>query len=353
MIEVDHLHFQLNARGYICRREDLGAIVQVLRAKTGTIRGGFLVGPSGNGKTQLLRLLAEILNLTLIRKAMVPETTEEDLFFDVVPSQQAKSGVELVRNILPEIVAACRTSTEPVLAVLDNWDVTKANCDVLLLDFLQSGRLKDIDGDIQLTAEQRDRLFVFVVMNGKRHLSEFLLRRLPVISLPKLCAEVVQAALERCHPGHVLVPHLTRLYETAEDEAALSSGITLTEMNALIDAFNLLVEQGIEPQFEFLVGQFLIKEAVDCATFSAIPFDYASVQNEIRSLPGLSIEDGESKSCFPGGLADLLGFRREVHSFPVIPEDEQIYGVLKHSPFAYSLVARVAGVPGLRGRNDR
>jgi hypothetical protein len=348
MISAETLFAELNRRGYICERTLCDEILLSIESQPGKMHGAFVFAPPSCGKTRLLHTLAAVLEAQLLQKVMVAETAEDELFYEVMPAEDTVSGVRLVKNILPQIIEAVRGTDARVMAVLDGWDVTKSSCDALLLDFLQSGRMRGFDQELHLTAEEIDRLMIFITLGGRRDISEFLLRRLPVISMEQLAPAVVEKALQQNHANHFLIPHLSRLYRLSIEEPELDRPFSLTEMGALIDAFECVWAQRFEPKFETLVQQYLTKNPEKEKTLAQLGFKFDVVQAEIhaRMLTNLPQQtNGAQRWRERNKLAERLGFDFHTASSNVVPDDEQVFAVLKFSHEVYTLVAQLAGEP--------
>jgi hypothetical protein len=348
MINAETVFAELNRRGYICERTLCDELLLSIGSQPGKMHGAFICAPPSCGKTTLLKTLAVVLDARLLHKIMVADSVEDELFYEVMPAEDTVSGVRLVKNILPQIIEAVRGTRGRVMAVLDGWDVTKSSCDALLLDFLQSGRMRGFDQELHLSAEEIDRLTTFVVLSGRREISEFLLRRLPVISIEQLAPEVVEKALQHSHPDHFLIPHLSLLYKLSVEEPEVGRPFGLTELRALIDAFEFMAAQRFEPKLETLIQQYLTKDPEKKKTLAQLGFKFDAVQNEIhaRLLPDLLDQpNGAMTWRERNKLAERLGFNFQIASSNLAPDDEQVFAVLKFSNEVHTLVAQLAGEP--------
>jgi hypothetical protein len=73
--------------------------------------------------------------------------------------------------------------------ILDEWDKGDASLDAFLLDFLQSRRVRDMNGEMQHAPECH--VWVFLTSNEERPISDALRRRVRQWEIPRMSAETV------------------------------------------------------------------------------------------------------------------------------------------------------------------
>ena len=225
------------------------------------VKGAFLLGPPGAGKSYLPEALAPVLGAEIVFYQVFPGLREEDLLTKLVPDPLAPSGI---RSEEGPVTEATRISAEKaVVLVLDEWDKARPSADSFLLDWLQSGRVR-YNGQ-RIVANQVN-LYVFLTSNEERELSEPLLRRLPRIDIPVLPPAVVQLALNYSHPEH---PHLANaliLYQRTL-LAKMRKPATIQELRQFLDAITAL---GPEADWNALVFQMITKSMDDHAALKAV-----------------------------------------------------------------------------------
>jgi MoxR-like ATPase len=143
---VDCLHQALNDSGYICSHDFTSKVMTSIHTKP--IRGAFLYGMAGTGKSYLPMVLAKVLDRQLFVHQCTQGTREEDLLVKTMPSENTISGVKIGHGKLFQ--AAIESRKRPVMLMLDEWDKTRPSADGFFLDFLQYGRLSVPGGDAVL-----------------------------------------------------------------------------------------------------------------------------------------------------------------------------------------------------------
>ncbi len=231
-LTVDALHTALNDAGYICSRERARSVLAALM--TDPLGGFFAFGPPGTGKTWLLEVIGDILDMETFFKQVSPGSREEDLILDLLPDENAESGIKKQWGELPKAVRASHEGN--TLLILDEWDKTRPTADAFLLDFLQNGRVNY--GDIQVQANM-DNLYVCITLNDERDLSGPAHRRMPYLHFEPLHPSLVREALRRSHGGHPYLEAAVNLYVRCE-LSMMEKSCTIQELQQLLDAIEVL-----------------------------------------------------------------------------------------------------------------
>ncbi len=231
-LTVDALHTALNEAGYICSRSRARSVLAALM--TEPLGGFFAFGPPGTGKTWLLEVIGDILGMNTFFKQVSPGSREEDLILDLLPDEDATSGIKKQWGELPKAVQASHEGN--TLLILDEWDKTRPTADAFLLDFLQNGRVNY--GDIQVQANM-DNLYVCITLNDERDLSGPAHRRMPYLHFEPLHPSLVREALLRSHGEHPFLEAAVNLYVRCE-LSMMEKSCTIQELQQLLDAISVL-----------------------------------------------------------------------------------------------------------------
>jgi len=166
----------LVAPWYALRGRERIALAAMVQRYEG-IRVLIIEGPPGVGKTSLGHAFAEAQGAKVIYYLCHHWTTEEDLFLGIDvgrvaagishPSEAYRPGV-FMRAVL-------QSQEGPCVLILDEVDKAPERMEALLLEFLQTGRVYGLDGDV--FEANPSNLFVFITTNGLRPLMDATLRR--------------------------------------------------------------------------------------------------------------------------------------------------------------------------------
>lgn len=247
------------------------------------VKAIMLRGPPGTGKTLLTVLIAELLGAEYVFYQCTTGTTEDDLLFKFVPSEETKSGIKIIYGPLPE--ALIKSQKKPVVLCLDEFDKTRPSADAMLLDFLQNCRVSvRIENEKNITGN-KNNLIVFLTSNDEREFSEPLLRRVVSLKLSYLSPRDVYCILKNEFDEKITVL-LTQIYSDTI-LAGLRKPATVQELKQLGNAIKIL---GDNADFAMLLRSYIIKYDDDWETFlqyiqSREPYQFA---NELNNFDNTS-----------------------------------------------------------------
>ena len=149
-------------------------------------------GPAGTGKTSLAEKLAGDMGADVLLYQCNSWTTQEELV------QQVNIGAVAAKlpNVYLDgvVLKAVKNSlTKKTFLVIDELDKAKEMVDALFLDFLQNGRVMDIEGNVHYC--NPSNLVVFFTTNEVRELADPLLRRAAKYSIEYLPQDVEASLL--------------------------------------------------------------------------------------------------------------------------------------------------------------
>lgn len=250
-------------RGLYFDSSALRILSAVLNQRRG-VKAVLIRGPPGVGKTALTRALSDILNASYHFFQCTLGTSEDELLWRLVPSEETKSGIKLVHGPLP--IALLSSRKQKTILCLDEFDKTRPSADALLLDYLQNARvsLRD-DGRKELITGKSENLIVFLTSNDEREFSEPLLRRVIQLKLSYLQPELVKKILAENNVEENLQILLVQLYiDTIA--AGLRKPATIQELLQLAEAIKTLED---EADFTSLVRAFVIKDEDDWRVYTS------------------------------------------------------------------------------------
>ena len=253
MDELEKLEKFLEKSGFYLPSKTLSILYSAIHTAIHTL---LLRGPAGTGKTELSRLLAEYLDAEYVFYQCTIGTTEEDLVYKLLPSEDTKSGIKIVLGPLPE--ALMTSKKRKVVLVLDEFDKTRPTADALLLDYLQNCRVSVRIKDEKVITGNPENLVVILTSNDERDFSEPLLRRVVSVYLeplpPKKVAEILKNKVRED-----IIPLLVQLYKDTLN-ARLRKPATIQELQQLGRAIDIL---GDSADWTTLIRAYIIKDDMD------------------------------------------------------------------------------------------
>jgi len=241
---------------------ELAQLVEKVIATPGARKAFLLRGPAGVGKTQLTYLIAKYLNAEYVFHQCTYGTSEEDLLYKYIPSEETRSGIKITLGPVPRALSLSRSRR--VVLVLDEFDKTRPSADALLLDVLQNFRVSlYIDDNETIVYGNPDNLIIFLTSNDVREFSEPLLRRVIAITLEPLpTSKVFELLSKKFRKETALL--LAQIYEDTVS-AQLRKPATIQELVQLGE----LIEAGVNLPLESLLRMFVVKYEDDWRKFTA------------------------------------------------------------------------------------
>ena len=185
----------------------------------GMIPATILTGVPGAGKTFMAEAFAEAMGAEVIFYQCTEATNASTLVGDINPAEVVRGNA--AGAVAPgALVKLCKAS-QPCVLVLDEWDKGDASLDAFLLDFLQSRRVRDMNGEMQYAPSSQ--VWVFLTSNEERPISDALRRRVRNWEIPRMSAETVADIL-----GISLQHPLMRVWEGVP-------GLALSQLQSYIN----------------------------------------------------------------------------------------------------------------------
>ena len=153
----------------------------------GMIPATILTGVPGAGKTFMAEAFAEAMDATTIFYQCTEATNASTLIGDINPAEVVRGNA--AGAVAPGALVKLCQAEKPCVLILDEWDKGDASLDAFLLDFLQSRRVRDMNGEMQYAPECH--VWVFLTSNEERPISDALRRRVRQWEIPRMSAETV------------------------------------------------------------------------------------------------------------------------------------------------------------------
>lgn len=177
--------------GYTFEGDKLPKLINLFY-RAGMIEGGMipaaiLTGVPGAGKTFMAEAFAKAMDATAIFYQCTEATNASTLIGDINPAEVVRGNA--AGAVAPGALIKLCQAEKPCVLVLDEWDKGDASLDAFLLDFLQSRRIRDMNGEMQHAPSSHT--WVFLTSNEERPISDALRRRVRHWEIPRMSAETV------------------------------------------------------------------------------------------------------------------------------------------------------------------
>jgi len=252
------LYSYLASNDFVVEKPIADLIEKVLQSR----RKAFLLrGPAGVGKTMLATLIAQYLQAKLVFFQCTYGTSEDDLLYRYIPSEETKSGIRITLGPIP--LALKISQGRKVVLLLDEFDKTRPSADALLLDVLQNFRIAlYIEDKETIVHGNPENLAIFLTSNDMREFSEPLIRRICMITLKPLPPERIFELLSKKFRKETALL-LTQVYADTIN-ANLRKPATIQELCQLGE----MIESGMQTSLDDLLRMFVVKYDDDWRRFS-------------------------------------------------------------------------------------
>lgn len=157
----------------------------------GMIPAVILTGVPGAGKTFMAEAFAEAMDAEVVFYQCTEATNASTLIGDINPAEVVRGNA--AGAVAPGAIVKTCQAEKPCVLILDEWDKGDASLDAFLLDFLQSRRVRDMNGEMMNAPECQ--IWVFLTSNEERPISDALRRRVRQWTVPRMSAETVAGIL--------------------------------------------------------------------------------------------------------------------------------------------------------------
>jgi hypothetical protein len=185
----------------------------------GMIPATILTGVPGAGKTFMAEAFAKAMGAETIFYQCTEATNASVLIGDINPAEVVRGNP--AGAVAPGAIVKICQAEKPCVLILDEWDKGDASLDAFLLDFLQSRRVRDMNGVMQYAPSCQ--IWVFLTSNEERPISDALRRRVRQWEVPRMSAETVAGIL-----GISLQHPLMRVWEGVP-------GLALSQLQSYIN----------------------------------------------------------------------------------------------------------------------
>jgi len=286
MSEFTFESFKNYVSKYVVGQDDIIKLIYVginAARRSKTVPAFLLRGPPGAGKTMITQIVADYFNANYVFIQTTLNTTEDELIYKYVPSEQTRSGVRIQYGPLPD--ALIKSREKITVLTIDEFDKTRPSADALLLDYLQNARVSfRIDDREDVIVGNKDNLIVFITSNDNREFSEPLLRRVITINFKLPDPKDVEKLLRRHFNDDKIVKTLTTIY-IAGLTTQLTKPITIQELIQLGYAMTVMPDV----DFNQLLLSFVVKNVEDLYKLNEAmrQLDVNQIQQQQTQLPNV------------------------------------------------------------------
>ena len=186
---------EMEKLGYTFEGEKYPKLINLF-FRAGTVEDGMipaviLTGVPGAGKTFMAEAFAKAMGATTVFYQCTEATNASTLVGDINPAEIVRGNPE--GAVAPGAIVKICMAEKPCVLILDEWDKGDASLDAFLLDFLQSRRIRDMNGEMQYAPSSQ--VWVFLTSNGERPISDALRRRVRHWEIPRMSAKTVAGIL--------------------------------------------------------------------------------------------------------------------------------------------------------------
>ena len=181
--------------GYVFEGEKYPKLINLFY-RAGMVEGGMipatiLTGVPGAGKTYMAEAFAKAMGAEVIFYQCTEATNASVLIGDINPAEVVRGNA--AGAVAPGAIVKVCQAEKPCVLILDEWDKGDASLDAFLLDFLQSRRVRDMNGEMRYAPSCQ--IWVFLTSNEERPISDALRRRVRQWEVPRMSAETVAGIL--------------------------------------------------------------------------------------------------------------------------------------------------------------
>jgi hypothetical protein len=186
---------EMERLGYVFEGDKYPKLINLFY-RAGMVEGGMipatiLTGTPGSGKTFMAEAFAKAMGAEVIFYQCTEATNASTLIGDINPAEVVRGNP--AGAVAPGAIVKICMAEKPCVLILDEWDKGDASLDAFLLDFLQSRRIRDMNGEMQYAPSSQ--VWVFLTSNEERQISDALRRRVRQWEIPRMSAETAAGIL--------------------------------------------------------------------------------------------------------------------------------------------------------------
>lgn len=272
---------EMERLGYTFEGEKYPKLINLF-FRAGTVEDGMipatiLTGVPGAGKTFMAEAFAKAMGAETIFYQCTEATNASTLVGDINPAEIVRGNPE--GAVAPGAIVKICMAEKPCVLILDEWDKGDASLDAFLLDFLQSRRIRDMNGEMQHAPSSQ--VWVFLTSNGERPISDALRRRVRQWEIPRMSAETVAGVL-----GIRIQHPLMRVWEGVPN-------LALSQLQSYIDDVGTddVIDTEVLGQYIELPENFKVEEEAKDKSTDTIVVETRCQYVDIDTLATLTVND--------------------------------------------------------------